>query len=293
MTVQIPVRLVTEHTATISSMLLGGARSVLPFVRKSQGGVRISRRLNAPSAALVDAFNAWAGVARPAGDLPPPLMVAQTALSVVSDLTAQCPYPLLGVLNQGLRIVIHERLPVGGKLNLSGELVDASDDGYRARIHSHVEVGTDRCPNAVSIDAFAAVVLKKRPDGGASDRVEPHWETVGHWQAAADEGVKFFLLTGDFNPIHTLPAVARRTRFKGCIMHGYGAFSQIYACLENNGWRIADIETRFVKPLPLPSPLLLIQIARERNDEGRLPFRLTDADGNLYQVGSFVPVENA
>ena len=43
MTVSIPVRLVTEHTATISAMLLGGARSVLPFVKKSQGGVRINR----------------------------------------------------------------------------------------------------------------------------------------------------------------------------------------------------------------------------------------------------------
>lgn len=293
MSVQIPVRLLTEHKATISAMLLGGARSVLPFVKKSQGGVFINRRLTSPSPELVQAFNVWAGVARPSSDLPPPLMVAQTALSVVSELTAQCPYPLLGVLNQGLRIVIHQRLPVGGKLNLAGELVDASDDGYRARIHSHVEVGTDSCPNAVSIDAYAAVVLKKRTDGASSNRVEPSWETIGHWQAGADEGVKFFLLTGDFNPIHTLPAVARRTRFKGCIMHGYGAFSQIYAALENTGWKIKDIETRFVKPLPLPSPALLIQIARTRNDEGRFPFRLTDADGNLYQVGSFIPVENA
>lgn len=293
MTVNIPVRLVTEHTATMSAMLLGGARSVLPFVKKSHGGVRIRRRLNAPSPALVDAFNAWAGVQRPTGDLPPALLVAQTALSVVSELTAQCPYPLLGVLNQGLRIVIHERLPVGGKLNLSGELIDASDDGYRARIHSHVDVGTDSNPWAVSIDAYAAVVLKKRPDSGGGERVEPQWETIAHWQAGGDEGVKFFLLTGDFNPIHTLPAVARRTRFKGCIMHGYGAFSQIYAALENNGFRISDIETRFVKPLPLPSPPLQIQIARTPNEEGRLPFRLTDASGNLYQIGSFLATESA
>ena len=293
MTAHIPIRLITEHKATISAMLLGGARSVLPFSRKCQSGVFINRRLPSPSPELVQAFNAWAGFTHPAGDLPPPLLVAQTALSVVSELTAQCPYPLLGVLNQGLRIVIHQRLPVGGKLNLSGELVDASDDGYRARIHSHVDVGTDSCPNAVSIDAYAAVVLKKRTDGASSNRVEPSWETIGHWQAGADEGVKFFLLTGDFNPIHTLPAVARRTRFKGCIMHGYGAFSQIYATLENTGWQIRDIDTRFVKPLPLPSPALLIQIARTRNDEGRFPFRLTDADGNLYQVGSFIPVENA
>lgn len=288
----IPVRLLMEHKATISSMLLGGARSVLPFTTKSQSGAFVTRRLRSPSADLVQAFNGWAGLPAQNAVVPPALLVSQTALAVVSDLTALCPYPLLGVLNQGLRMVIHQPLLVGEKINLSGELVDASDDGYRARIHSHVEVGSDSRPNAISIDAYAAVVLKKRSDSTATERAEPAWETISTWCAGADEGVKFFLLTGDFNPIHTLPAVAKHTRFKGCIMHGYGAFSQIYAALENAGWPITDIETRFVKPLPLPSPTLLIQAARTPNAEGRLPFRLTDASGNLYQIGSFVAGEN-
>ena len=290
MTASIPVRFVTEHTATISAMLLGGARSVLPFVKKHQSGVRVSRRLASPSAPLVEAFNLWSGVTLPDGYLPPPLLVSQTALAVVSELTAKCPYPLLGVLNQGLRLVIRQPLPIGEPLTVSGELVDASDDGYRARIHSHVVVGSASQPDALHIDAYAAVVLKKRPDEAKERRTEPAWETLAHWQAGPDEGVKFFLLTGDFNPIHTLPAVARRTRFKGCIMHGYGAFSQIYAAIQNSGVTITEIETRFVKPLPLPSPDLLIQTA-PANADGSVPFRLTDAQGNLYQVGSYLPVE--
>lgn len=292
MTVNIPVHLITEHKATISAMLMGGIRSILPFVATSTGGVDVKRRLPSPSPALVKAFNHWSGVKQPSAGLPPVLLVSQTALSVVSELTAHCPYPLLGVLNQGLRLMIHQTVPVGAPLQLSGRLIEASDDGYRARIHSHVDIGTDRCPQAISIDAYAAVILKKRPDHSTrTERIEPQWRTIADWSAQANEGVKFFLLTGDFNPIHTLPALARHTRFKGCIMHGYGAFAQIYAALENAGFVIRDIETRFIKPLPLPSPRLLIQLADGEPESGRQAFRLTDNDGNLYQIGSFVSGE--
>lgn len=287
MSAAIPVRLLAEHTANIRAMLVGGARSVLPF-KLQPSHDPISRRLPAPSAALVSAFNDWTDSAA-SGYLPPALVSGQVALSVVSELTARCPYPLLGVLNQGVRLVINQPIAVGEKLLLNGQLVDASDDGYRARIHSHVEIGTAMHPAAIELDAYAAVVLRKRSDGGERTRSEPVWRTVGEWQAAADEGVKFFLLTGDFNPIHTLPVFARRTRFKGCIMHGYGAFAQVFSTLDKAGLTPRDIDVRFVRPLPLPSPLLLIQIGEEADAEGRHAVRLVDTQDQVYQVGSFLP----
>lgn len=105
-------------------------------------------------------------------------------------------------------------------------------------------------------------------------------------------GVKFFYMTGDFNPIHTLPAFARHTRFKGCIMHGYGAFAQVFEAVQRTGVTIRDIDIRFIKPLPLPSPCLLIQAARTPDADGRYAVRLTDADNNLYQIGSYLPQDD-
>ncbi|MES2919697.1 MAG: MaoC family dehydratase [Pseudomonadota bacterium] len=172
---------------------------------------------------------------------------------------------------------------------MRGRLVEASDDGARARIHSTLTVGTAETPVAMTIDAYAAVVLGKRKDAAAPARAAVDFQTIDRWEAGGDEGRKFFFLTGDFNPIHTWPAFAKRTSFRGCIMHGYGGFAQIFEAICNAGWSIADIDVKFVKPLPLPSPEVLIQVAARPDAGGRHALRMTDAAGNLYQVGSFRP----
>lgn len=291
----IPARLLIEQTATISAFLLGAARSLLPKAKVKERPTLLQTQ-TPPSPLLLDTYLRWSGAdaTRYAGAIPPHMVSARIALPLVSALTAQSPYPLLSVLNQGVRLQIHHPLPSGETLQLQGRLLEASDDGYRARIHSRVEVGTASVPRAITVDAMAAVMLKKRPDADkAGERVTPDYQTVAEWQAGANEGVKFFYMTGDFNPIHTLPAFAKRTRFGGCIMHGYGGFAQIFEAVQRSGITIADIDIRFIKPLPLPSPRLQIQAARTPGADGRYAVRMIDADNNLYHVGSFLPQENA
>jgi acyl dehydratase len=140
----------------------------------------------------------------------------------------------------------------------------------------------------MELDAYAAVVLKRRPGGASGPRDDVAFETIGRWQPGADEGRKFFYLTGDFNPIHTWPALARRTRFRGCIMHGFGGFAQAFEAIRNAGHDIADIDVKFVRPLPLPGPEVLIQIAATADASGRRALRLADASGNVYHAGSFL-----
>jgi len=287
---KVPASLLRQQLPNIAAMLRGAVVSYLPLPDR-QRGAWITQTLPAPTPALLQAYCQWsrADAARYRSSIPPHLASGQLGLGLIARLTAQSPYPMLSVLNQGVHIRIHQPLPQGEPLQLRGRLVDASDDGFRARVHSHIEVGTASQPKALEIDSYAAVVLRKRPAGADSERDEPDFETIGHWQAGADEGVKFFLLTGDFNPIHTLPMLARHTRFKGCIMHGYGAFAQVFEAIRNAGHAIADIDVRFIKPLPLPSPPLLIQVAASADADGRHALRLTDAAANLYQVGSFLP----
>jgi hypothetical protein len=286
----IPTTLLRQQLPNISAMLKGAVMSYLPLPDR-QRGAWITQQLPAPTPALLQAYSQWsrADAERYQTSIPPHLASSQLGLGLIARLTAQSPYPMLSVLNQGVHIRIHQPLPQGEALQLRGRLVDASDDGFRARVHSHIDIGTASQPRALEIDSYAAVVLRKRPASTDSERDEPDFETIGHWQAGADEGVKFFLLTGDFNPIHTLPMLARRTRFRGCIMHGYGAFAQVFEAIQNAGHTIADIDVRFIKPLPLPSPPLLIQVAASADADGRHALRLTDAAANLYQVGSFLP----
>lgn len=288
MQTEIPFRLVREHGPTIEAMLLGGVRSVLPFVRKHRSGLRIERTLNSPSAELVDAFRSFTGDrGRGHDSLPPALVVAQAGLSVVAELTSRCPYPLLGVLNQGIDLEVNDVLPVGEPLVVGGELVDASDDGYRARIHTRVRIGNAGRAPALSVDAYAAVVLRKRPESAKREPDTTLYRSIDRWSAELEDGRRFFYLSGDFNPIHTLPFVARRTRFRGCIMHGYGALSRIYAAIEREFGPIRRIEARFVSPLPLPSPMLSVETSVDADDEGYRRYRLMDSDGRVYQAGRF------
>jgi acyl dehydratase len=141
----------------------------------------------------------------------------------------------------------------------------------------------------MQLDAYAAVVLKRRPGGASGPRADAVFETIGRWRPAADEGRKFFYLTGDFNPIHTWPALARRTRFRGCIMHGFGGFAQAFEAIRSAGHGIGDIDVKFVRPLPLPGPEVLIQVAATADAAGRRALRLVDTSDNVYQAGSFLP----
>jgi len=283
-------RLLLQQGGVIGAFLGGAVKSLLP----RRGGLdqsEIVRNTPAPSLELQRAYAAWsnAPVGRYDDELPPHFVACQVALPVISALTARSPYPLLGVLNQGIRLAIHHPIPATAPLTVRGHLVDASDDGYRARIHSTLAVSTPGIPLAMALDAYAAVVLKRRPGGASGPREDIAFETIGRWQPGADEGRKFFYLTGDFNPIHTWQAFARRTRFRGCIMHGFGGFAQAFEAIRNAGHDVADIDVKFVRPLPLPGPEVLIQIAATPDPSGRRALRLVDANGNVYHAGSFLP----
>lgn len=291
MSTQPTPRLLWQQTGVIGAFVSGGARSLLP--RRGQGldHSDIVRRVAAPSVELQRIYADWtrAQPGRYDASIPVPMIPSQIALPVISALTARSPYPLLGVLNQGIHVRLNRPLPATGEIVVRGHLVDAGDDGYRARIHSTLTVGTDADPAAIELDAYAAVVLKRRNDGAAAPREEVAWQTISSWQAGADEGRKFFYLTGDFNPIHTWEAFAKRTSFKGCIMHGFGAFAQIFEAIRNQGHDVFDIDSKFVRPLPLPSPALQIQLTAQPAADGRYGFRLVDDAGTLYQVGTFLP----
>lgn len=284
MSTEIPLKFIFQHGATISAMLVGLVRSSLPFTAKYRQDLAVTQHGHTPDRLLNQKFQQWAGFESPRTALAPPLLISQTLLSVVAQLTSYCPYPLLNVLNQGLKLTILDSIQPSQPFLIEGQLIDASDDGYRAKIHSHVVLSDGNAKAIMMMDAFAVVMLKARPQNTVKPVETIDWQPLSSWQVPEHAGVEFFLLTGDFNPIHTLPWLAKRTRFAGCIMHGYAAFSKIYAAIENQGVRIEEIETRFIKPLPLPTPQLHIQIAKATSAH---LFRLIDDQGQVYQSGYY------
>lgn len=289
----IPFTLVREQLPAITGMTNGLLLSMTPHKIKSlvldDKKIHTSK-VKSGSNKLVDHYVQWSGVNddRYAHALPAHFF-SKYGMGMVARLTGQVPYNMLSVLNQGCRIQAHSLIPRNTPILLSGELVDCSEDGNRVRIHTRVTAGTRENPEAMTVDTMAAVMLgKSSKKKDSPPRKEPEYETIGEWSADRNEGLRFFYLTGDFNPIHTFWPFAKRTRFGGCILHGFGSLARTYETIQNSGIQIADFDVRFIKPNLLPCQNLQVQVGKESLDNGHQPLRLINANGDVFLAGNFL-----
>lgn len=295
MTITVPLTLAREQIPTILTSFGVGLRSISPLIRPKRvpnPTPVLTQTLAAPSARLVEQYAAWCG-APPERyrDILPPHFCSHWAFAMLARLGGQAPYNVASILNQGLRLQIKSPLPRGVPLVLRGQLLSVTDDGKRILIHSQVIAGTAAQPEAMIVDSYSAVPKRDRSGKTTVEaRKEPAYKTVGQWSVDADDGLNFALLTGDFNPIHTLWPVARRSRFRGCILHGFGSVARTYEVLRNAGRDIADIDLRWIKPLTLPNQGLEVQVSSRADAEGSRAFRLQGGDGSTYLAGRFTTV---
>lgn len=272
-------------------MFGAGLRSAVPIGRSGEIETPtppVRRRMKPVPRSLITAYAEWTGAPPERyADTVPPHMFCYWGLGLISELTGRAPYNLMTAVNQGCRMVVKRPMPAGEAIDVRGHLADVSDDGRRIRIATHLEAGTASVPDAQRIDVMA-VVPRRNPKGGkrnAERGPEPDFETVGRWSADADDGLNFALLTGDFNPLHTVKPVGRRTRYGGCILHGFGQLTRTYEAILNAGIDIGVFDIRYVKPVPLPSGMLEVQVSRNPVDGGARALRLCSPDGTVHMAG--------
>ncbi len=175
---------------------------------------------------------------------------------------ADLPYPLTKVLNAGCRIEVNEHLRDDEPFLVRARLESIDDDGRRALITTKIVTETVQKPEAIVSELRAYVPLKT---AGVSPGTPKSRSTVpadarelAFLKINADAGLDFAKLTGDFNPIHWIPAAARAAGFKSCILHGFGTLSRAIAAMDRALWagdstRLKTIDARFTRPLPLPA----------------------------------------
>ncbi len=211
------------------------------------------------------------------------------------------PYPLLKVMNGGCRMQVNSQLPLGKKLHVSARLESIDDDGRRVVLQQHVVTGTKEEPNAVVADFFAIVPLPRQKNAGSSTngsngseakgpkkdkpRVPEDAREIGYWKLPANAGLDFAKLTGDFNPIHWIPAYAKASGFRNVILHGFSTMARTAEGL-NRGLFAGSIhslkrlDVRFTRPLVLPARVGLY-VQHNSVFVGDAP------GGPAYLVGSF------
>lgn len=221
----------------------------------------VTRVTPAPAQELVAQYLAWADAAgRYDGELPPH-MVSQWSLPLVGELLLRMPYQLTSVINQGVGLRINAPLPRNVPLHVSASVERIEQTPGRTKVVVAVSTGTAQQPALVEAHLHMSFLQPgPRSAKTAAERPpEPEWHSAGQWQADRRDGLRFALLSGDFNPIHWCGPLARRSVFRGLVLHGFGSFVRSYEVLAQQGVAFSEIDVRFVKPVPLPSATLSVQ----------------------------------
>jgi acyl dehydratase len=221
----------------------------------------------------------------------PPHMWPQWGFGLGGKVLDGVPYPISKVLNGGCNMQINAPIPANEPITVTARLESIDDDGSRAVLQQRVITSTRTVKEALVADMFAIVPLKKPKGDGApkkpkeTPRVPDDAKEIAYWEIGAKAGLDFAKLTGDFNPIHWIPAAAKASGFPNCILHGFGTMARAVEGV-NRGVFSGDVtrmkkwNCKFTRPLVLPGKAGLYV-------KGNEVFVGVAPGGPAFLVGSF------
>jgi hypothetical protein len=221
----------------------------------------------------------------------PPHLFPQWGFPLATRALSVLDYPLQKAVNAGCRIEVNAPLPNDVPLLVRARLESVDDDGRRALIQTRIITGTREEPNALVGDLYALVPLGNKGDKTKRKKREParvpnDGRELAFWKLRASAGLEYAKLTGDFNPIHWVPAYAKASGFRNVILHGFATFAYAMEGLtrglfagDADAVRIAEV--RFTSPLVLPAKVGLYLADENQITVGDAP------GGRAYLTGHF------
>ncbi len=261
---------------TLSQLIIPSALSLLKPVKVQQGGIHLERvyedvLIDAADVAQYRAFLEW--------DNPQPLCYlyllaqrAQVALMVDKQFTMKVPGMVhmgnklvqLGSINFAEPFTLHSRAEVPYKAEgslLPQFVVDMVQHGQKVAY----------CESQYLVKRKSKT-KRKPPEPLNLDFAVAHTE---EWDIPSNYGRKYARVSGDINPIHTIPLFAKMMGFKTSILHGwYSASRAVKRAEELHATTYQHIEVTFKAPVYLPSKQILSLGA---GNGGAVPFMLKDA----------------
>lgn len=203
----------------------------------------------------------------------PAHMFPQWGLALTGKTLEGLGYPMLSAMNGGCKLIQNAPLPADEPLEVSARLESIDDDGRRAILEQRIVTSTRSAPEAVVAHLYIFVPLAKsdgaKSDGAKKDgakngakkekaRVPTNAKELAYWRLRADAGLDFAKLTGDFNPVHWVPAYAKAFGFRNTILHGFGSMARAIegmnrAMFAGDVDALKEIHVRFTRPLVLPA----------------------------------------
>jgi MaoC like domain len=283
---QIPLQFLFEHQATLTGLgkiFLRSFKKAKAVQSDWQALAPIKEIIKAPSDELVNHYIQWSGAPLSKySNTIPAHMVSQWGLSFATRLLLQTAYPLSQVINQGVSLKIYGDIPRNEKLLIQAKIATVDERNGLARLSVQIITGTITQPELVETVLHMAFMLphfkKSKRTESRDDKI---WQAVGEWSATADDGFKFALLTGDFNPIHWIGPLAKMSSFGQKVLHGFGMFARSFELLPEP---VQQIDVRFLKPVKLPSEHNQVEISSE---QGQNHVRLVGAAGQICLTGQY------
>lgn len=191
------------------------------------------------------------------------------------------------VLHAGQEIIVHKPLPPAATVIAETKITEVNDKGQRAgalivseRTVSDKKTGEDYCTLVTTILA--------RGDGGFGGERRPSPKTDMIPNREADEvcdlptlaqQALIYRLSGDFNPLHASPSVARDAGFKAPILHGLCTLGVLThalmkTCCDYNPEKFKRMRLRFSAPV-YPGETIRTEIWREKES---IAFRCTSLE---------------
>jgi len=187
-------------------------------------------------------------------------------------------YHYLAVQRAHLATMLRKEFPfrIAGMVHVSNaleELAPLAPRAYTLHTQVSIEAPTERgaryceyvseaVQDGVTVfrcsSRYLAVRGRAREAASAAAPPAAVGEATGTWRIAADEGRRYAVLSGDWNPIHLWFWSARLMGLPGPIIHGMHTLAKSCAVLEHaTGERVRKLEGRFRSPVPLGASLAM------------------------------------
>ncbi len=223
----------------------------------------------------------------------PTHMFPQWTFPIAAKTLADLKIPLWAILNGGCRLQRRGRIAVGDPIEVSASLSSVDESPRRFVLTQQIACTTKR--HGAGLDATLYAIVPKSRSGASksgnssTDRpaaerkkalevVPRDAQLVARWRLSSNAGLDFASVTGDFNPVHWIPAYARAMGFRAPILHGFASLARTWeslarVLLAGDSAAIEELDVRFVRPLVLPVNLGLyrrdhqIWLALERGSQ--------------------------
>lgn len=297
----IPYALVLDQRHNLAALAQTSVINALPLGKKWNAPKNWNERpiflqvgdvIEAPRASLISRYLEWARVPEAQRNTRrvPPHMFSQWSVPLAMRVLIQNQFGLANLVNLGCDIRINASIRRGERLYLTGDLVSVNENDTRTTLSVRVVTGTRRHSHAIDATVHCMLAKQALPDlAAAKPAPDRQWETAGAWAVDEHDGLRFALLTGDFNPVHWADYAARHSPFGQKVLHGFASLSLSWAALqsrESSDHAIRRISARFVRPVLLPSSSMFVFRSPVRASGSRR-YALKNAQGTVFMLGEY------